>query len=771
MKRLFNYFKKKKILALISLIIFVSAIVLTALNPANNPQTGLLTNNLPYNEKIADGVWQLKNREPIRQVLASAKQNSDLNLKENKGGSYKWSVTISSGTKFEFGGVYKDTPEGKVTPEVRITNSAGWFVKYSPGSMNQESGIKYVTPKVKGNVIEWEISDGIIARYTMMQDRVKADYIVDKASSFQRLASSSNKYQIEFNVISGRENSQKSEVSGQELAGELMPGGDIEWFSETVDSGPIQTHFSFPAPVVTDASIKKQVSSIKSEYKFEKVEAGEYELAITISKNALEEAQFPLTVDPVAIDIAAASNATSGGGQRKLLRDAWGNLIALINAGSGNDNVYYKNYNSVTWTDAEIDFDGSSIVIASDIAADLDSTGSAHLAFYYNTSGLQLHYLPLKITRDANNAISSVGTQATFIFELTVLDLNNPSLVVANKDGGAGVEKITIAYSMAASSGSIREEIRFMQCDLADACNVDDNWKNASEEINGNGTCSDSATSGDAGLPNATTCKGTADKILATTASYTIYQTVLTQIPGKPKRNAGSVKKDLNGTFSDLNNLEDGSSGTTDNINSLTTTDYLYVGDLKTFSKISIDIDTTNSNAQTFTTSQYCSANSDVDTTCDTWSSVSNFIDNTATATTTLLDSGDAGLKGSFLFDEPANWVQSTENGTKEYWTRFRPSEALDSTVSLADIYLTDRNSKALLVLGGVDSTDDFGTACVVWDGIGNAGWENNPASAGVPWREGITALDGDGGNWTDTTLYPLATAVDYESNSVYFDF
>ena len=750
-------FKKLRIAEKATVIVYIFVFLFGSLSPyfpliPSSPYPRMTENG----KEIAAGVFEnppVNPYAPIKQTLAD--NSVDLTIKEssitykvlsdNKKDydieKYRYGVTLSSGTRFNFG---LESKEG-LLPKVRIQNESGYFISYYPSGFEGK-----VTPKVEKNVISWEISDGITARYAMQQDRVKADYIVNEISNIKCQISNC---QLEFEVSYGKID-QESKGIGQlsNVSLEEMPGGDLVLLNENAEE-----QFTIPASITFDKNKKE----IGSEYR---LSTNGKLLNIILSPEDLASATWPLTIDPVTIDASADATGTQYGNSRKIFRDSWGNLIAIFIDGTSGNYTRYKNYSSNTWSNP-----GDMGSSAADITGDLDSAGNIHVVF--RNAG-DIRYQKATVPRNGSNEISGTWTftSSTFFIDDSALAAR-PSIIIANKGGGSGVEKVVVAYSVNTTGATPRGEIRFMQCDVSDDCTTAGNWKNASEEINGSGTCSDGATSGDAGLPDTTAnagCKGTTDIFFQKTDANTKHHVVLAQMPGSPKRNAGSVKKDLNGTFSDLNNLEDGSSGTTDNINSLTTTDYLYVGDLLPFSKVSIDIDTTNSNAQTFSTTQYCSANTDVDTTCDTWTAVSNFVDNTATGTTTLLDSGDAGLKGSFLFDEPSDWVQSTENSTKEFWTRFRPSGALDSTVSLADIYLTDRNSKALLIVGGRDDTDDLGAAYIPWDEITNAGWENRPDNAGNGWKSCASCVHNTGGNWTDATNYPLTVTVDYINNRVY---
>lgn len=718
---------RTKSLGIFGIVIILATIFAQTLTQVYPPEKTQVL-NLPYNEKISDGVWELKNREPVRQVLASGKK-IDLSLKESRIGQikvgeakYKWSVVNANGTKFEFGEVDSDTPQGKVIPVVNVTNKNGWFVRYMPQDLKEN----YVTPEVKGNVIEWEIGNSVTARYTMKQDRVKADYIVSNKESI-----TDNK--LDFHIASGNNKDTK-----QLLQAELMPEGEIDWFTETEEV--MNTQFEIPKPIVKDSSKQE----IKSNYTLNKQSSGNYSLSINLNPEQLNQASFPLVVDPELLDTLAQ------GDRPIIMRDGWGNLIVISDSATGGY-VFYKNYDAESWQYPDVKINNT-IAATQTLAGDLDSTGSGHF-IWINNSTADVEYAPLKIIRNGNNEITGFGTQAAFALD-TSDKTRRVSLVIANKGGGAGVEKIAVLYAMNTTTGGTRRgEERFMQCDVADPCNVAANWKNASEEINGSGACSDVVTSGAAGLPNATTCKGAADQLFIYSSAHTTHHGILMQMPAVPKRTPSSVQKDINGSFTVLSSANDNNPGTSENVNSLTTTDFIYVGDDKPFSKATFDIANTNSNAQLFTTLQYWNGAS--------WSSLSNTLDNTATATVAFSEDG------SLLFDEPGNWATTTVNGVSgKYWIRIRPAGAFDSTVSINEVYITDRNSRALVAIGGNDGTNNLIASNDPWDEVNNDRWENDPRNAGSPWQSGI--IDSSGVAWTVFTNFPLSAAADYKNNKIF---
>ena len=186
-------------------------------------------------------------------------------------------------------------------------------------------------------------------------------------------------------------------------------------------------------------------------------------------------------------------------------------------------------------------------------------------------------------------------------------------------------------------------------------------WKNTSEERHSNGgvdNCLDSVTSGAAGFANSLLCKGASDAVISDNVNAITHGTMM-QMPGKTARNPESVKWDDNGSFSDLTNTYDGNRTTTSSINGFTTADYIYVGDDKPFSKVTVDMFATNSATADFATTdvEYCNL-SYVGTDCDSWIDLANFYDNTDNGTSAFSEGG------SLLFDEPDNWVTNTVNST-----------------------------------------------------------------------------------------------------------
>jgi len=1253
---------KRASIGLVAILIAVPIMVgtLAYIQQRNNER---FATDLPYQEKIAEGAWKLHNMDQKPQLISDGSTGTDLNLKEvmNVGDfvrpnsaeassgerditrpfdtlRYKWMVKLFSGTYFEFGGVSKDTPEGKVLPVVRVRNREGAYVAFMPRSMNQESGVKAVAPKVEGNVISWEIAPGITARYTMMEDRVKADYIVKDQVSY-------TKYDLSFDL----------EYGGGELL--LDPNGNLLLNKQNyVDgSGEIREMFTIPIPVITDAEgidfegtyglNENQSIQQTQDPGLEQIQDGKATLGIILPPDELSKAKFPLIVDPIIIDSSVQGSILEYGNARSMMEDAWGNLLLVTggwNQTNNRDHVWYKNYDSNDWIDANVDLAGSDdgYCRPQRIAADIDSSGDVHVAAYFSeTQGLctiakgkiggYTFYSRLNVLRDVSNKITNVN-----VSDFQEIDQANddsgggynsrPSIIVANKGTGEGKEKVIVTYTTP-DPRTDRTETRIMQKDVwnvgyedmilgdsnlvgywrmgeryasnsavdisptrnnnsstyggtpltqaspaailgdsentawrfngsTDYVSIADNdayspvtttkltveawvkptggtdgdyviskgnstndwewsiqrynsggstgfqahlrntagtsiaqanvlgagyapddqwhyvvmtvdtsaqelylylndeysgsdaswlgtmsngaddlrlgyrdgsaylegeldevtiysdiliaseitehfdkgresyysnvikatpglegywrlgtpsgtiahddsgnnnngvytnsptlgasgatgidwdravsfagtndyvnvsgmsvtaaplsyevwvkdtnfsdeglissstngsagsllygsttdrislllnstvltydtngavndgrwhhvvgtwdgsvmklfydgrlvagpipfsealtgtgsvkigqyglptgsendgsydeaaiysvalteeqvmehyqaandWKNVSEEISSNASalenCRDTATRGEAGFATDTYCSGVTDVLFSGGGYESWSHAEVNQFPGTPARTPDSVKWDDNGSFSNLTNTYDGNRTTTSSINGFTTADYIYIGDDKPFSKVTVDMFATNSATADFaiTDIEYCSLSYD-GTTCTTWSDLSNFYDYTDNATSAFSEDG------SLLFDEPDNWATVTVNSTTgKYWIRIRPDAAFDSDVKIAEITVNNRNSNALIVIGGSNPTEGLQPTMIPWDDITNDTWENRADNPGDPWYQFGYNVNGFGWDTPDNTVTVsvgfcneavLNTAMDYKNNQFY---
>lgn len=720
-RKLFRPKKNKLIAAVLAFILLLNfGLSLKPRVLAPNPEVS----TLPFQEKIADGVWALHNQDPVKQTLTSSKPVDTKLKKASSDKKYEWMVTLPSKTTFSFG----KREDGKIMPYVEVKDVKGNYIEYAPVGAK-----KYISPKVNNNVVEWELDSGLVARYTMQRDRVKADYIVN------------DKWKIE--------NGKKVEWDGkmdfivlhsEGMKPELFPNGDVGWLNEAKEI------FTIPFPIVIEhASGDTDSNSWSGKYSLKKLADTQTLLTINLPEDKLSKAQFPLTIDPVVIDSSSVDAfSTSLPNARHIVRDAWGNLIAVFEGGLAEGDVWYKNYDTNSWVEQVIGISGP----GNSVAIDIDAEGNVHTLNDVATGvDGDIGYIKLTVTRNASNLITSMSSST----ELKLDDSNKgfrPTLIVANKGEGAGKEKVVAAWAMNTTVGGTRRgEMRLLQCDVADNCATAASWKNAIETTNASGSC----VEGTSGIASTTSCAGAADIIMSYQAAHTVTAGQVVQLPGVPKRSPNSVQKDISGVFTALSNTIDGNTGTTDSVNSLTTTDYVYVGDSRKFSKASLDIVNTNSQAATLSTLEYWNGAS--------WTALSNTRDSTGVGASFNRD-------GSVAFDEPSDWESTSVNGTSNYWIRIRPSAAFDSSVSVGEVYVNDRNSRALMMIQGTDATSNLGVAYVLWDDVGDSYWENYQVTS--PWTaSSTTAIDSLGATWTTFTNYPLNVAVDYIHNVAYVSY
>ena len=110
--------------------------------------------------------------------------------------------------------------------------------------------------------------------------------------------------------------------------------------------------------------------------------------------------------------------------------------------------------------------------------------------------------------------------------------------------------------------------------------------------------------------------------------------------------------------------------------------DYFYLGSDDPFTGVNVDLAVVGSGASPNVTWQYCSANSDTATACDTWSSL--------TVTDQESGANDLTVSGSFYFTQPT-WLQATVNsGPSLYYIRGALTSGSFSTNPVENTIRTD---------------------------------------------------------------------------------
>ena len=116
-------------------------------------------------------------------------------------------------------------------------------------------------------------------------------------------------------------------------------------------------------------------------------------------------------------------------------------------------------------------------------------------------------------------------------------------------------------------------------------------------------------------------------------------------------------------------------------LNGMTSSDYIYVGDIQPFEGVEFDINDVNSNAATMTIEFYNGSS---------WAAVASLSDGTASGGATLAQDGDC------TYTLPTTWKPIVVDGVTLYWIRISVSTTLDAAVSTTDIDLIQRDTALL---------------------------------------------------------------------------
>jgi hypothetical protein len=120
--------------------------------------------------------------------------------------------------------------------------------------------------------------------------------------------------------------------------------------------------------------------------------------------------------------------------------------------------------------------------------------------------------------------------------------------------------------------------------------------------------------------------------------------------------------------------VADRDAGTQATLNSMTSSDYVYLGSTQKFRRFYVDVGATNGTGSRTMTVQYWNGSA--------WAAVASLTDGTSSST--MLDQD-----GEVIYTLPSTWAPTTVNGSLTlYWVRFKPSGTLDATVDIDEIIL-----------------------------------------------------------------------------------
>lgn len=372
--------------------------------------------------------------------------------------AYRWQVELPRAT-YSFG----LQESGGIKPVVKIENElrGGNFLQFEP----EDS--QYVKPKVEGNQIEWEIRPGIEAKYTALADRIKADYVMEKASRVERLA-----FRVEF-----------SDEEDNPRIFEQNKDGSISLILDNYS----QEVFRFLAPTVEDAEGKEGEARMN----IQKTAQGTAMLTITLDQNFLVSATYPITLDPTILSTSGSSIATAYGSQRSLLRDSYGKLLAVYQAGV-TPRAKWSNDNGASWSEECQLYSNTGVTTSGDNFS-FQVTDSKLYGFFEGTTNKILIFYRWTIERDGSNNITGIGSSNNGYADAAMVTLDSstyayrPSLIVTNMGSN---DHVAVAWDFGGKSGGTnRYGMRFMHCKLSNDCTNINYWCKAAR----NGTEGDAA--------------------------------------------------------------------------------------------------------------------------------------------------------------------------------------------------------------------------------------------------------------------------------------
>src|SRR3989304_4904763 len=162
----------------------------------------------------------------------------------------------------------------------RFTTDKGDYIGFRwPGAINK-------TPTIIGNVITWDLGVNYQAKYTVLQDRIKADYTLKVKPPI---------------------NSLSLNLENLNMAFIQNDNGSISVYGEDG-----QEKFLLPVPVAIDAlGVKQSLTfSVTSNI-----------LTISIPQVFLDTATYPVVIDPTTIATGTGTTSTQEPNQRKVARD------------------------------------------------------------------------------------------------------------------------------------------------------------------------------------------------------------------------------------------------------------------------------------------------------------------------------------------------------------------------------------------------------------------------------------------------------------------
>jgi len=194
-------------------------------------------------------------------------------------------------------------------------------------------------------------------------------------------------------------------------------------------------------------------------------------LKLIVSKDFLDSAVYPVTIDPTSIYTSALANATGYSTGRKIFRDSNGNLIvATIN--TANDlAILYKNVDS-SWSSATVSTTATNVMF---LSAGLDGLNGLHVIYQDGAvgTGAAVKYIKVTFTYSGSNitVVSASGTVVTLSDPGTNLSSQAPSLTILHNNAPAAV------WAYVDNTNAKNNHIEFQQC-INNPCDTTAKWGN-----------------------------------------------------------------------------------------------------------------------------------------------------------------------------------------------------------------------------------------------------------------------------------------------------
>ncbi|MDO8558619.1 MAG: hypothetical protein Q7S09_05585, partial [bacterium] len=263
------------------------------------------------------------------------------------------------------------------------------------------------------NKLLFRVEQNFNAEYEVQQDRVKADYVLK-----QQITNSNQQITTNVPVLTFRlkHNFRSPRLSSGE-AGATEENEGVYWKQESGDTNGIPGDiifygengaevFRMPVPEITDAAGKTVEGELIYDQKTGLI-------TLTIPREFLETAQYPITIDPTVVTTSANTRALNNSGGRKLVADRFGNLIAVALTAANTLTAIGSADGGMTWP-----FTATISVAAKTsggFSIDMDSASSVVHVVYANSDDDSASYSQVYLRYNGSNQIDALSASTAVL--------------------------------------------------------------------------------------------------------------------------------------------------------------------------------------------------------------------------------------------------------------------------------------------------------------------------------------------------------------------